>query len=512
MERKQKAIISAMAAAAVLWSCDVIEKPSTVPQEKGDEIVLEVDEQTFATNTKAQDGEDEAIQILIDDDITMEMEAVPYGADSVQTKATALTSIPSSLYWEGTTGSWKSETARWASASASISSGRLSTGKYQTGTATAYNYYVSNKAITFAPGGSTISASNGTDVIAGCTQGATSSTTPAVSLAHVFARTGAITLNTQQGFALSGVSWKIESTPGSGGTAGTYNIATGEWSGVTALPQTALDSGSDLYLVPGTYRLTVSYTLSAAGRSLPFTKSCDVTLTAGKVHSITATATGGTIAHELVVTPSGTSVYIGRTTSLKAVYHTVVNGVRDQGTDVTSSAAWSTSAPGVATVSRGTVTGKAAGSATITASYGGESAGAEVRVESPYTVTLAGGSSYWIENNIMLGNASTFYYYGHTMISVRMTDAATGTEKDVTPQCTFTKTSGEDVFDISPSGMITSELDPRYYLETPQPGEGDMVTFGGTARIDYTDPSGKAWSWDISVDVYLTIDNETEYF
>lgn len=231
--------------------------------------------------------------VLAVDDGSMDM--------NVETKATAITAVPSSLYWEGTTGTWKSETAKWSSASASVSSGKLNTGKYQTATATAYNYYLANSAITFASGGSTISASNATDVIAGCTQAATTSTAPSITLDHVFARTGTLTCNTQSGYTISGVSWKIQSkSGGTGGTAGTYNIATKGWSGVTALAQTAVTSSSDMYLTPGAYTITVSYTLTKGDWKGTFTKSGDVTLVAGKVNSITCNASGGA-ASEIVL-------------------------------------------------------------------------------------------------------------------------------------------------------------------------------------------------------------------
>lgn len=209
---------------------------------------------------------------------------------SVQTKATAISTLPSSLYWEGTTGAFKNETAKWSSASASVSAGRISTGKYQSAEATAYNYYVANSAITFASGGSTIAASNATDVIAGCTTAATSSTAPSIVLDHVFARTGTLTANAASGYTVSDVSWKIQSkSGGTGGTSGTYNIATRGWSGVTALAQQALTSSSDLYCTPGVYTITVTYTLSKGDYSKTSTRSGDVTLVAGKVNSITCT-------------------------------------------------------------------------------------------------------------------------------------------------------------------------------------------------------------------------------
>lgn len=237
---------------------------------------------------------DEIILTLADGSIDM----------SVATKATEITALPSSLNLARTTGTWKNETTANASSSFAVSSSKIATGWYQTATPTAYNYYVSNVALTFAAGGSTISASNETDVIAGCTQGANNTANPSVTLDHIFARTDELTCNTQEGYSISDVSWKIQSkSGGTGGTKGTYNVATKAWSGVTALSSTAITKTSDMYLVPGVYTVSVTYTLKKGDYSQSFTKSGDVTLVAGKKNSITCTAKGGSAAGiELSVT------------------------------------------------------------------------------------------------------------------------------------------------------------------------------------------------------------------
>ena len=218
----------------------------------------------------------------------------------VQTKATAITEIPSSLNFSVTTGKLgSSETTKKASASVSPASGKIATGLYQTANATSYNYYVSNCPITFAASGSTVSASNTTDVIAGT---ATSdSTSPSVTLDHIFARTGTLTLNTQTGYALSNVSWSIASS--TGGTSGTYNIATKVWSKLTALASTSITGSSDMYLVPGNYTLTVKYTLTKGDWTKSFTKKASVTLVGGKINNISGTASGGN-ASEISLTVS----------------------------------------------------------------------------------------------------------------------------------------------------------------------------------------------------------------
>lgn len=229
---------------------------------------------------------------------------------SVSTKATEISAMPSSLYLARTSGTWKNETSVDASASKTVASDKIATGWYQSNPATPYNYYVSNVAMTFAAGGSTISASNATDVIAGCTQGADDSAAPSVTLDHVFARTATLTCNAQEGYEISDISWKIASKAGgTGGTAGTYNIATKAWSSLTALAQQPFTSTADLYLTPGAYTVTVSYTLKKGSYTESFTKSGEVTLVAGKKNSITCTATGGSASQielSISLTPWGT--------------------------------------------------------------------------------------------------------------------------------------------------------------------------------------------------------------
>lgn len=216
----------------------------------------------------------------------------------VQTKTTAITTVPSSLYYSMTTGTLGSEeTSKKGSTSCSVGSGKIATGVYQTISPTFYNYYVSNAAITFSASGSTISAANTTDVIAGTVT--SNETNPSVKLDHIFARTGTLTLNSQSGYALNNVSWSIESS--SAGTGGIYNIANGRWSSVTKLSSTAITKDSDMYLVPGDYTLSVTYTLSKGDWNQTFNKKATVTLVAGKVNNITGTASGGN-ASEISIT------------------------------------------------------------------------------------------------------------------------------------------------------------------------------------------------------------------
>lgn len=267
-----------MSVLAVAVSCNKsIDMPSA---EGGDEIVLNVDGNNIDMNVETK-------------------------AD-----ATALTAVPTSLYWGATTGTRgnSAEAQKWAAASASVSSSKINTGKYQTATATAYNYYVSNVNFTIpATGNVTMSATNTTDVVCGWAAAQTSAT-PSVALNHIFARTGTLTCNAQSGYSISNVSWKIVGKSTINGTAGTYNLSTGAWTAASTKLTTAkaMTSSSDFYLIPGTYTISVTYTLTLGDWSGTFTKSGDVTLVGGKKNNITCTAIGGT-ASQIVISVSLTA-------------------------------------------------------------------------------------------------------------------------------------------------------------------------------------------------------------
>ena len=144
-------------------------------------------------------------------------------------------------------------------------------------------------------------ANNNTDILAA--RVSSNGTAVSVSLGHIFARTGALTLNTQSGYTLSDVSWKIVGKSTINGTAGIYNMTTGSWTSASTKlsDQTTITSSSDMYLIPGDYTIYVTYTLTKGDYSQSFTKHGDVTLEKGKKNAITGTAIGGA-ASEIVLT------------------------------------------------------------------------------------------------------------------------------------------------------------------------------------------------------------------
>lgn len=236
----------------------------------------------------------------------------PEMQSDVATRVTAVTSVPSSLYFAGTTGT-STQVSKWSPASKSVSSGKISTGYYQTASPTAYNYYLSSRPMTFTSSGCTISATGILyDVVVGIAKGSTS-VSPTIQLKHIFARTGEVNVTSTNGYTLSNLYVYIESNTG-GGTGGTYNIYTGQWSDISARTQVSLDSSSDRYLIPGSYKITVSCKRAKGTYSDTFNGSVNVTLYEGYINDISISLTGDPatpIKASTFITPWGTTTLSG---------------------------------------------------------------------------------------------------------------------------------------------------------------------------------------------------------
>lgn len=206
----------------------------------------------------------------------------------LETKTTELKELPSTLYWGATTGSDGEETVKWPCAEGKVVEGRIMTGKYQTGSGTKYNYYVSNAELTVGSS-TTVVASNDTDVVVGRTEGS-SDVNPAVELEHIFSRIGSLTL-TLDGYSYSDAVWKIKGKSAINGTKGVYDLRTGTWTSAlnTLTEEVTVTSDSDLYLIPGTYSVTISFKITKDGVTRSYAKSGEVTLVQGKKCNFTAT-------------------------------------------------------------------------------------------------------------------------------------------------------------------------------------------------------------------------------
>ena len=218
----------------------------------------------------------------------------------VQTKATAVTD--SDLTSNGfnascVTGSAGSDTAVWSNIAFAKSGSYWKGGKYWPTSNPSYRFnavYPKTYTMNAAAAGATISASNAHDIVCAYASSSTYKSANTLTFNHIFARLGNVTVSAGSGYTISGITINI--TPKTGGT---YNLRTGAWSSTSNGSATNIANSTpgtksnDIYLVPGTYTLTASWTAANSPYSQSFSgKTVDVTLVAGKTNSITCTLTG----------------------------------------------------------------------------------------------------------------------------------------------------------------------------------------------------------------------------
>lgn len=220
---------------------------------------------------------------------------------NVTTKATVVdeTSLNTSGFnVSATTGAAGAETAVWTSQPFTLGEGVFSGNKWWPSTDPGYHFFASNAVLTYTADGNTFAASNDVDVVAAYLPSPTYKAVNTLQFEHVFARLGSVTITAESGYTISNVSVRI--TPK---VSGTYNLKTGYgvtdgsagWSNVTeaASPSVIASqvgaNANDIYLVPGTYDLKVTWTATVGDYSQTFTDMpAEVSLTAGKVSSFTA--------------------------------------------------------------------------------------------------------------------------------------------------------------------------------------------------------------------------------
>ena len=188
------------------------------------------------------------------------------------TRATEVTgSNLSSFQVLATVGTTGSESQQWAGTSFSKSGSTFSGGKYWllSNPSGGYHFYASNSALTFAAGGSTVSADSGTDIVCAYLPSPTFQQSNTLTFHHIFARIGQVSVAAAGGYAITDVMVKF--TPY---TKGKYNLRTGDgkndgtgWSELASPAEYTVYSKSgtgnqsnDIYLVPGSYRMTATWT------------------------------------------------------------------------------------------------------------------------------------------------------------------------------------------------------------------------------------------------------------
>ena len=229
-------------------------------------------------------------------------DAITFGVDDsftaeVQTKATEVTSL-SSFYVTAVTGSAGSESSVWNSVTfsqvAGSSPAAYASNKYWPASNSGYKFYGSNIALNYAAGGTYVNASNATDVVCAYLSSPTYNTKNTLTFEHIFARLCRVDVVEQTGYTISNIQMYIIPK-----TGGTYNLRTKEWSSVATGSATIIASSTgannnDIFCVPGTYSITVSWVArDASGVSVTHTNEvCNVPMASGKTNNISCVLGG----------------------------------------------------------------------------------------------------------------------------------------------------------------------------------------------------------------------------
>ena len=169
-----------------------------------------------------------------------------------------------------------------------------------------YAVYPSGYTLTHAEDGASIEASNEHDIVAAYVGDPVFRSVNTLPFGHIFARLKTVTVTASGGYTISGVTIRI--TPK---VSGTYNLFAGAghtdgtgWSDTVeadspvSIASSTFSGGvstqdNDLYMVPGTYVLTASWTASKGVYTETFENmTVEVDLAAGKTNNISAYLTG----------------------------------------------------------------------------------------------------------------------------------------------------------------------------------------------------------------------------
>lgn len=217
------------------------------------------------------------------------------------------TSNISALYVTATTGS-SSETAAFTSASFTKGGSNWTGGKYWPASDPGYHFYGANTALTHTASGATVSPANAnTDIVVGYIATSNFKSVNVFTLGHIFAQVGTCTIKAPAGYTLSGVKVSLKPI-----TSGTYNLKSGSWTSkgsaastasyifgtsstgvnITTAGGSSTSADNDLWLVPGDYQLTATYTIAKGDFSKAYTKTATVTLVQGKNNNIGLNSNG----------------------------------------------------------------------------------------------------------------------------------------------------------------------------------------------------------------------------
>jgi len=195
-----------------------------------------------------------------------------------------------------TSGTSGNETSAWTDGTFSgTSGGNFTGGKYWPSSSVSYHFYATNAAFDdfkFVNTGCTVSPKNAnTDIVVAYSASPTYKEVNPLTFNHIFAQIGKCTVSGPSGYTISNLAVKISPK-----TSGTYNIRTSKWTSKGAAGSAESiantlnsDADNDLWLVPDTYTLTATYTISKGNYSKSVNKTANVAIQQGKNNHISAT-------------------------------------------------------------------------------------------------------------------------------------------------------------------------------------------------------------------------------
>ena len=237
------------------------------------------------------------------------------GEFSAATRATEVTtSNLNSFYVNATTGSGSENIVSNFQNTVFTKDGNIwKGGKFWPSSNPSYHFYASNSQLTHTTNGATVSPANAnTDIVVGYIATPTYQQQNTLVMNHIFAQVGTVKMLAPAGYTVSNLTVSLQPR-----TSGTYNLKNGSWTSTgnagstTYILGTSANSGvsistaggsvtsndNDLWLVPGQYTLTASYTITKGDYSATYSgssaKTCTVTLVQGANNNIGPVVSGG---------------------------------------------------------------------------------------------------------------------------------------------------------------------------------------------------------------------------
>lgn len=149
-----------------------------------------------------------------------------------------------------------------------------------------------------------------TDIIYDYLASPTPKATNAFQMEHIFARVGTVKMLAPEGCTISGMTVTLQPI-----VSGTFNVKEETWGNLgSALSATSIlpkagsspataaiataggsvtSANNDLWLVPGSYQLTATYTITKGDFTKEYTKTCTIQLQRGKINNIGPVVQGG---------------------------------------------------------------------------------------------------------------------------------------------------------------------------------------------------------------------------